>query len=786
MRRFVSVASALGLSLGLVAQAVPVDAVAGYDSAYSGESAFLTLTPNQVGTFTVFFANTGTTTWVKGTGTQVDLAVCLEDKVTCNVSDPLDAAFVAGWQSASRYTTATQSTVAPGQIGTFTYSVLPPANSSGLHRFNGAVVVSATGENIHNEGYYQDVLVVQPSVTGIVVTPTDKMTNTLSTPIGTANGARGIRTYTVTLGSDVTAPLRIGLFPVENVISSTSFADLDGNQKADLNCGTGNCTRWLLGAVGTAGASSSAVQASIDTINGVATGGGQGFEASPPSGSNQIVFTVNSTEMDQIVPIAWKDANGDSQLDLTTPPCCGADTSNVLARQATGAGTPTEKLGIGGQINWAPENAGFATYSCNILNSDGDGRVVFVDPDSKYVVARHNGLLRRFNWSSTTAAFYVNTATANTDGPGLATGQLEAYLSPRVQNSASVASNAAGEDRIQVAYNPDPAAQSKITFCADRPAAPASITTSITDAPDTVPVTQNECATTPCTAGTDTDTDSDDVSVSFPLSANPCVQSYTVERQTTTDNGITYTTAEAVTVNGRIKNSGDTTVTVYDLNVPVGVHRWRVRSNANDPNTTSDIAGGGGTNDPECGINAADSLNRTSSNQTITTQPGGGGPVSGRPVSVDARISANAGLSQTLDTGDVFKVAFNESMSSNTTTGATIWVRDSDATVGTITCTVAAAATPTTAAQAWNYSASCDWNTSDETLGGIVYPTRTVLTVVITSTAGPTTFTGAGAPTGTQPGVQIPATIFDSSSITDTTGDSWDIAKSSDVIIDNE
>jgi hypothetical protein len=790
MRRIVTAISAAALALSMVAQAVPAAAVTGYDSAYSGESAFLTLNPGQSGTFTVFFANTSqNTTWTKGTATQVDLAACLEDKVTCDQQDASEAPYNSGWLSATRYATTTQTSVAPGQIGTFTYNVAVPATGSGLHRFNGDLVVSSLGAagRIHPEGYYQDVSVPGAPVTGagITVTPSTKATNTVSTAVGTVNGARGIRTYTVTLGTDVTAPVRIALFQTESVTVNSdgtfSFTDADGNMKADQ----GGATRWLQGTAGTAGGSSTSVQASIDTINGIATGGGTSFEASPPSGSTTITFSVNSLETDQIIPVVWKDANGDGQLDVNTPACCGADQTNVAARATTGAGAPTEKVAVGGQKNWAPENAPFGTYSCTVL-TEGDGRVIFSDKTEKYAVARFNGILRRFNWDTNDTFNYVNTATAATAGPGLTQAQFESYLSPTAESSTSVSTATAGEDRLQIAYNSDPLAASNFTFCADRPTRPASITAAITDAPDAIPATQNECPTTPCAAGTDTDTDSDDASITFPISVNPCVASYTVERRTSTDNGISFTTTETVTVNGRIKNSGDTTVTVYDLNVPVGLHLWRVRANANDPNTTTDIVGGGGANDPECGINADNSSNRTGSNATVTTQPGGGGAVSGRPISLDTRMNTNAGLSNTLDTGDIFKVAFNETMSSNTTTGGTIWVKDSDGTVGTITCQLAAAATPAGTAQAWNYSAACDWNAASEPLGGTSYPAQSVLTVQITSTAGPTTSTSAGAPVGTTPGVQIPATIFDSSGIQDTTGDTWDISKSPDVVIDNE
>jgi len=161
MRRIFTAITAASLAFSLVAMATPANAaVAGYDSAYAGESAFLNLNPGQTGTFTVFFANTGSTSWVRGTTTQVDLATCLEDKVTCNVQDASEAPFNSGWLSTSRYTTHTQTTVAPGQIGTFTYNVMvPAATAAGTYRFNGALVLASTGADIHNEGYYQDVTV---------------------------------------------------------------------------------------------------------------------------------------------------------------------------------------------------------------------------------------------------------------------------------------------------------------------------------------------------------------------------------------------------------------------------------------------------------------------------------------------------------------------------------------------------------------------------------------------------------------------------------------------------
>src|SRR3990170_8158828 len=142
----------------MLAAAVPAAAaVPGYDSAYAGESAFVNITPGQTQNFQVFFANTGTTAWTKGTGTQVDLAACLEDKVTCNAQDPSEATWNSGWLSAVRYATTVQTVTPPGSLGTFSYNITAPIGvGAGIFRFNGDLVLASTGEKIHPDGYYQE------------------------------------------------------------------------------------------------------------------------------------------------------------------------------------------------------------------------------------------------------------------------------------------------------------------------------------------------------------------------------------------------------------------------------------------------------------------------------------------------------------------------------------------------------------------------------------------------------------------------------------------------------
>jgi hypothetical protein len=172
------------VALCLAYAPTPALAVTGYDSAYSGESAFITINPGETKAFQVFFSNTGTLTWTKGGDTQVDLAACLADKVTCNAQDPADSTWNGGWLSTTRYATTTQATVAPGALATFAYNVKAPANATaGTNRFNGDLVVSSSGARIHPEGYYQDATIEAiGSVPAPTPTPTPGSTPFPSAP----------------------------------------------------------------------------------------------------------------------------------------------------------------------------------------------------------------------------------------------------------------------------------------------------------------------------------------------------------------------------------------------------------------------------------------------------------------------------------------------------------------------------------------------------------------------------------------------------------------------------
>src|SRR5438094_984476 len=126
MRKITTAVTSAALAFSMLALAVPAAAVTGYDSQYNSESAFVNVSPGQTQNFQVFFINAGTTTWTRGTGTQVDLAACLEDKVTCNAQDATEAGWNTNWLSSTRYATTSNTSVAPGGVGTVSYNVTAP------------------------------------------------------------------------------------------------------------------------------------------------------------------------------------------------------------------------------------------------------------------------------------------------------------------------------------------------------------------------------------------------------------------------------------------------------------------------------------------------------------------------------------------------------------------------------------------------------------------------------------------------------------------------------------
>jgi FG-GAP-like repeat len=163
--RFLTAALCAAMMLGLLP--APAAAVNGYDSQISYVSAPSTVVRGSTYSLLVFATNTGTTTWTRGTGTQVDLANC------CPVATSPNASWRSGWISDSHYTTSTQTSVAPGAIGTFAFNVtVPTSAAAGSYVFAFELVLASTNETIHPESMsFTLTLADRPAVTFDVSQP---------------------------------------------------------------------------------------------------------------------------------------------------------------------------------------------------------------------------------------------------------------------------------------------------------------------------------------------------------------------------------------------------------------------------------------------------------------------------------------------------------------------------------------------------------------------------------------------------------------------------------------
>src|SRR5947209_2058524 len=315
MRRITTAitAAALALSMALSLNAGTAQALtAGYDSAYQFESAFLSLKASDSGTFSVFFANTGSTSWVAGSSSQVNLGICAADKVTCNVTSA-QAAWAQNWLSSTAYATHTKSVVAPGDFSAFTYGIKVPAGTAtGTYRFNGDLVRSATGDRIHPEGYYQD-----STVTGGVPTPGGGALNVTpaysaneDNEVSTAIPGNGQHTYTFT--TTLTGTLSFGVLTSGDIVriadGQYGFCDINQDSKADDFPSTATQITAING---------SSISPSGVVIN------------QPIPSNGTITVTIDSATRNQRVRvIGWQDLNNNSQIDLTAPGDVNCDFPN--------------------------------------------------------------------------------------------------------------------------------------------------------------------------------------------------------------------------------------------------------------------------------------------------------------------------------------------------------------------------------------------------------------------------------------------------------------------------
>jgi hypothetical protein len=93
----------------------------GYHSAWAGQSAYPKLRANEVsGPLTISFTNRGTRAWVQGaTGEQANLGIGGDDQSW--------SALGVSWLSANRPARQSESVVAPGAVGSFTFQIRAPS-----------------------------------------------------------------------------------------------------------------------------------------------------------------------------------------------------------------------------------------------------------------------------------------------------------------------------------------------------------------------------------------------------------------------------------------------------------------------------------------------------------------------------------------------------------------------------------------------------------------------------------------------------------------------------------
>ncbi|WP_432523885.1 cell wall-binding repeat-containing protein [Kineococcus sp. SYSU DK006] len=138
------------------------------------------------------------------------------------------------------------------------------------------------------------------------------------------------------------------------------------------------------------------------------------------------------------------------------------------------------------------------------------------------------------------------------------------------------------------------------------------------------------------------------------------------------------------------------------------------------------------------------------------------------PTLTDVRLTTSAGLSGTLDTGDVITLAFSEPVAAPASgTPAILRVRDADGSIGNIN--VYGTGANATAAQAG----------AAQTINGASVPANQIVVVTLTGAI----VTSAA---GTNPDVQIPATITDQSGFADAATNALNVGGSADVVIDVE
>jgi len=720
-----SLSMALGMNLGVTQAATP-----GYDSAYQFESAFLSLKPGDSGTFSVFFANTGTTAWTAGSGTQVNLAVCAADKVTCNVTSA-QSTWASGWLSSTAYATHTKSVVVPGDFSAFTYNIkVPSGTANGTYRFNGDLVLSSTGDRIHPEGYYQDGS-ISVGAAGAAISVTPAFSVDEDNQVSTAVPGNGQHTYTFQING-LTGTVDMTVMTSGNIVRNSdgtfSFLDDNADKKADGVCPTSTL---------------------ITAVNGssITPSGCVNDFAIPSSGT--ITVTIDSATQNQRVRVVmWQDLLNNGQIDLSS---AGAKPSATAARVFGPYDVATDgQIAVSGRKFFFGAQGSFGQqFVGNNVSCDTGAIPAPTQVTNSAPVWRSDSSTSSFSagpTSSTSLRFtYDSNDIFRIQGVQVTLAQWKGELTPDI--------NGLGDD-VSINYSPDPAGISEFNITCNHGA----------DAPDsphtTVPydavngggvnafaIGDGGSDPTATVGDFDAGGAAEDVQIQFSTPDFGTVSSFQVQRAnagggTTDTNGIdckaAATPSSKYATIGSVSPAGSqATFTDFDRPGSATTNRtycYRVR--VQDPVTAQEnfsivLA-------VTVGIASADTTKPISTGTTMTPSSGG--------------------LANTLDNGDKVTITFSEKMS--IAANAVIRVTDSDcgaaSNSGPATCS--GAQTNTVADVVCGTNATCSLDT-----------TTNVLTITMTS--GPNIIAA-----GSSAGAQFPLVITDSSGITDLAGNVWDLA----------
>jgi hypothetical protein len=719
-----SLSMALSLNMGVVQATTP-----GYDSAYQFESAFLSLKPGDSGTFSVFFANTGTTSWVVGSGTQVNLGICAADKVTCNVTSA-QAAWANGWLSSTAYATSTKSAVAPGDFSAFTYNVkVPTGQAGGVYRFNGDLVLGSTGDRIHPEGYYQDANISGAAGGGSALSITPDYPANEDNEVSTTVPGNGQHTYTI--NTTLTGTLTLATMTSGNIVRNSdgtfSFCDENQDKKAD---GVGSANSVITAINGTSISSSNVV-----------------INQPIPSNGTMTVTVDSSVRNTRTRLIAWQDKNNNAQIDLTAAGDVNCDTPTPYDSTTDGA------MAISGRKFWFGPQGQFGAQ-----DSGCPGLFVYRHDSANQVFSAGTSIATslRYNYDSNDIFQILGTQVS------LATFKSELTAS----NSDSTHA-----DQVHIAYDPNPAGISTFNICINKGAdAPTDLTAAV--------------------GNFDSGTGADDVRLTFTSPAVNTVLNFNVQRATKASDGTNVTAATCTPLTSPNPNgSGTTPPSDGTAGNPPNANFSTVGATSTPGNsetatfTNFDLApvtAPGGycyrvqVTNPNTGANSY-------SNYVFVPITSGAPTDTTAPTSSFAELSSSSGFANTLDQGDKLDIEFTDngpctSCGMSIAPNATIRVTDSDC------------GTPT----GWPVSqngapASCTGGNTN-TVADIICGTNATCTtnnfggqtnaeLVVTMTGNPS-IVAAGSVAGSQ----YPIVVTDSSGITDASGNSWNFTGSTDRI----